>query len=126
MPKKARNYQRLIFIEACLIVRGEIVRAEIDQAFNGSDTNSRLTLRQYKLLCPDNIAEDGNSSSMVRLRSDVFKPVFFDEDMGKKPAQDYLNASHVIGQVVKRAKELIDPEDIPSSFMIHRYKPRKR
>ena len=126
MAKNSRNYQRLLFIEAALIVRGDIDRKELDQAFGSSDSNSRLSIKQYKIICPDNITETGRGSALERIRSQVFKPVFFDEDMGKRPAKEYLHACHVMGGSVKRAKERMLPEDIPSSFMLHRHVPRRR
>ena len=126
MAKNSRNYQRLLFIEASLIARGSVDRKELDMAFNAPGTAGRVSLKQYKLMCPENITEVGNASAMERQRSEVFKPIFFDEDMGKLPAKEYLNACHVMGDRVRRAKERVDPSEIPPTFNIHRHVPRKR
>jgi len=97
---KKLDIEKLLFIEATLLVKGQLNRNDVIDRFGIAPKSATKALNMYRDQCPDQMVMRNIDGRILFKKSDTCKPCLF---KNRKKAEDYFNAVNIISRLIDEA-----------------------
>lgn len=101
---KKLDIEKLLFIEATLLVKGQLNRNDVIDRFGIAPKSATKALNMYRDQCPDQMEMRNIDGRIVFKKSDSCKPCLF---KSRKKAEEYYDAVTIINGLIDEAAPYI-------------------